>query len=203
MRSALQMDRSASIVALCLLGHFSSAAQDVLICPGFEYQSFFGVGYLDTKGVSLGLRFPIACNRSFIELRSSYAAGKQTVEEDYQLREDHRLCGTLGFARSARLKRSFSLDYGLEAGYYFRNIAIWEAVWDGGADQHLVTICAQAAIRFSTSRSVQPVLSIHPFYEQPIYVNRSDNPINVYTGSQWGINLSVGVIFGLPSTKSE
>lgn len=97
------------------------------------------------------------------------------------------------------------MEYGAEVGFHARWIGV---TYNGqaSAQQRSATLGVLIGIRASAAKSVQPFLSLHPFYERELsvqhtpfgYGESNDTP----TGSQFGLSLCIGLMFGLPSQGS-
>ena len=197
--------KGSGLLASCLLGSGLCCAQGVSIAPAFEHTNFPGTdGFVDGSGACLGLRFHLGNTPSTIELRPAYTWGTNVIASHNYERRDTRAGGTLGLLKAKDIDENFAIEYGLEAGYFLRWIDVHYEQRSSSAQQHSLTIGGSIGIRASSLRSVQPFLSLHPFLERGLKVWYTSGPEQgtLPLGSQVGLSICVGFIFGLPSQRS-
>ena len=194
--------KGSGLLVLCLLAHALCSAQDLSIAPAFEHTNFPGTdGYVDGSGACLGLRLHVGNTRSTIELRPAYTRGTNIITSHNYQRRDIRAGGTLSLLWSKDIDENFAIEYGAMAGYFLRWIDVQYELRSSSAQQHSLTIGGSVGIRASSLRSVQPFLSLHPFFERGLKVWYTSGPEQgaLPLGSQVGLSICVGFIFGRPS----
>jgi hypothetical protein len=92
----------------------------------------------------------------------------------------------------------FSVDYGLEAGWYRRTISLHHHSSSEVLAYRSLEAGLQVALRYSRSQVVQPIISLCPFYEYPM--DKADSKFSGLALAQggWGIMVRLGFVFGLP-----
>lgn len=186
---------------LCLCGSAKVSAQDVFIVPVFEVQEQ-GHRFPRMMGGSLSFRFPLGDDRYAIEVRPGLLRSEWMDLPDSYERRDRRIGVSIAFLRTQRIN-TFSVDYGIEAGWYRRTISLHHHSSSETLAYQSLGAAFQATLRYSRSPVVQPVISLCPFYEHAL--EKVDIKLSDHSSTQgyWGVVLRLGVVFGLPTTTSE
>ncbi len=185
----------AGIIVLFMLTRTLCVGQDVWITAAYERQLLFLPSLTHDHGASLGFRFPLPPGRSFVEIK---AALSPPLSNDTSLPYQEMAPGiilALGYARTVGLSPKFALDLGIEAGYNRRTLDVIHILPARAAEQHAVVGGLLAALRLTSSATVQPTISLRPFLEYPFPIV-PDIPA---TGNLWGVIVRFGLYVAIPS----
>ena len=188
--------------SVLLFGISACAAQDVLICPAYDFSIFSGEGYLNERGASLAFRFPNGTKRALLEIRPSFANSKRPNDNHQLYRGDSRIGGTLGYLHAVTIHK-FNLDYGIEVGCFRRWITFSYLNSISTTRQNVLFVGPQIALRMAHSNWVQPMLSFHPFYDILLNSTRSAAIKPRFVGNQFGMSICLGIVFGIPEQRSD
>ncbi len=186
------------LIAWCLCASTMVAAQDVSISPVLEvleqdHQSPRMIG------ASLSFRFPLGDERCVIEVRPDISLSQWMALPDAYERRDRRVGGSIAFLRTKTVK-SFSVDYGLEAGWHRRTISLHHHSSSEVLAYGSLGAGLQVALRYSRLQVVQPIVSLCPFFDLPLDTADPNLTDLIPAEGLWGVTVRLGVVFGLPET---